>query len=78
MSTAEIVLNMLAEVSTTELSKTIQPGTFEQNRSVAKQGGQVAGNARKELEAKTGKPVATKQNALDFTKVIEDTIDSDR
>lgn len=71
MSDLELVLNMLAEATTTEISKTVQPETFDENATVARQGGQVAGNARKEIEAKSGRPVITKQNAIDFTNIIE-------
>lgn len=71
MSDLELVLNMLAEATTTEISKTVKPETFNENANVARQGGQVAGNARKEIETKTGRQVITKQNAIDFTNVIE-------
>ena len=71
MSDLELVLNMLAEATTTEISKTVQPKTFTENTDVARQGGEIAGNARKEIEAKSGRPVITKQNAIDFTNVIE-------
>ena len=71
MSDLELVLNMLAEATTTEISKTVKPETFDENANVARQGGQVAGNTRKEIEAKTGRSVITKQNAIDFTNVIE-------
>nr|WP_270553929.1 hypothetical protein [Cloacibacillus evryensis] len=71
MSDLELVLNMLAEATTTEISKTVKPETFENNANVARQGGQVAGNIRKEIEAKSARPVITKQNAIDFTNVIE-------
>ncbi|MCL2637979.1 MAG: Bro-N domain-containing protein [Oscillospiraceae bacterium] len=74
MSTLELVLNMLAEATTTEISKTVQPKTFNENRSVAKSGGKVAGNARKEIEATTGKPVITSNNAVDFSRLISDII----
>lgn len=70
MSTTEIVLNMLAEVSTTEISKVRQPQTFEENRSVAQQGGSVAGTARQSIEAQTGKPVITSQNAAQLNAVV--------
>jgi hypothetical protein len=79
MSTLELVLNMLAEATTTELSKTIEPQTFEENRQVAQRGGQIAGNTRKEIEADTGRPVITKKNAIDFSRLISDVIeDSDK
>lgn len=63
MSNLELVLNMLAEATTTEISKEKTPETFEHSRTIAKQGGTIAGNARKEIEEKTGKGVITKQNA---------------
>jgi len=76
MSTLELVLNMLAEATTTEISKATEPETFEENRQAAQRGGRIAGNARKEIEADTGKPVSTSKNAVDFsqliTKVIEE------
>lgn len=56
MSTLELVLNMLAEATTTEISKTTEPQTFEENRQAARRGGRIAGNTRKEIEADTGKP----------------------
>jgi len=56
-------LNMLAEATTTEISKEKKPETFEQNRKIAKQGGTIAGNTRKEIEEKTGKSVITRKNA---------------
>lgn len=70
MSTTELVLNMLAETSTTDISKAEQPETFEENRQVARRGGNVAGIARKALEAETGKPVVTTMNAIDFAKIL--------
>jgi len=72
MSTLELVLNMLAEATTTEISKTEQPETFEENRAVAQRGGCIAGNTRKEIEADTGKPVITPQNAIDFSQLLLD------
>lgn len=75
MSTLELVLNMLAEATTTELTQTLNPQGLEENKEVAKEGGTVAGNARKDIEARTGKPVITQKNALDFSKLIEDVID---
>ncbi|WP_291125464.1 BRO-N domain-containing protein [Dysgonomonas sp. UBA7698] len=63
MTNTELILNMLAEASTTDISKTIEPQTFEENIEVAKQGGKVARVAREELEARTGKQVVTSQNA---------------
>jgi hypothetical protein len=63
MSNLELVLNMLAEATTTEISKEKKPKTFEQNKKIAKQGGTIAGNTRKEIEEKTGKSVISRQNA---------------
>jgi len=75
MSTLELVLNMLAEATTTEISKEERPNTFEKNKSVAKRGGRVAGNARKEIEQQTGKPVITSKSAVDFSQLIADVIE---
>ena len=63
MTNLELVLNMLAEVTTTEISREKQPEGLDQNRLVAKQGGTIAGNTRKEIEEKTGKPVISTKNA---------------
>ena len=62
MSTLELALNMLAEATTTELTNAQNPQGLEENRAVAKQGGKVAGNARKEIESQTGRPVVTSGN----------------
>ena len=70
MSTMEIVLNMLAEASTTEISKAENPQTFEENRVIAKKGGQVAGEARRAVEQQTGKSVITSQNAAQLNTVV--------
>lgn len=72
MSTLEIVLNMLAEATTTELTKTKNPQGLDENKKVAKDGGSIAGNARKEIEKETGQPVITSKNAIDFAKLIYD------
>ena len=63
MSTLELALNMLAEATTTELTKVLDPQGLEENRTVAKQGGKVAGNARMEIESQTGRSVITANNA---------------
>ena len=68
MSNMELVLNMLAEVSTTEISKQRNPKTLDENKSVAKQGGSVAKEARKKLELETGKSVITDENFLQQKK----------
>ncbi len=70
MSNMELVLNMLAEVSTTEISKEKNPKTLEENKSVAKQGGNVAKEARKQIELQTGKSVVTDENFLPQNKKI--------
>ena len=75
MSDAELVLNMLAELSTTELSKAEQPQTFEENRGVAQRGGRVAGNARKEIEQQTGRPIITSQNSAQLNEVVTNMIE---
>ena len=75
MSTLELVLNMLAEATTTELSKTANPQTFNENVKIAKQGGSVAGNARKEIEEKSGRSVITSKNATELNQVIIDLIE---
>jgi hypothetical protein len=77
MSTLELVLNMLAEATTTEISKTTTPETFEGNRRVAQSGGEVAGNARKDIEKRSGKPVITSKSATDFPNLITDVIGSE-
>jgi len=66
MSNLELVLNMLAEATTTEISKEKKPKTFKQNKTIAKQGGTIAGNTRKEIEEKTGKKVINKLSAKKF------------
>lgn len=77
MSTLELVLNMLAEATTTEISKEKNPQSFSENRSVAKEDGEVAGNARKDIEERTGKPVITSKNAVDFSNLISNVIEND-
>lgn len=63
MTNLELVLNMLAEATSTEISKEKKPKTFNQSKKIAKQGGTIAGNTRKEIEAKTGKKIVTGSNA---------------
>ena len=75
MSTTEIVLNMLAEASTKDISQAEAPETFAENQQVARKGGEVAGIARQALEARTGRSVITPQNALDFHRLIEDVME---
>ena len=69
MTNMELVLNMLAETATTEISKVKKPDTFGKNKIVAREGGSVAGNARKEIESKTGKKVITKKNARELKRL---------
>ena len=82
MTTTELVLNMLAETSTTDISKAEQPQSFSENMDVARKGGEVAGIARKALEERTGKPVITAKNASQLnaivTRLIEDAAEKDK
>lgn len=71
MTNLELVLNMLAEATTTEISKEKKPRTVDENRKVAHQGGRIAGNTRKEIEAQTGKKVVSRLNATSV-KTIEE------
>jgi hypothetical protein len=66
MSNLELVLNMLAEATTTEISKEKNPKTFSESKEIAHQGGTIAGNTRKEIEEKTGKKVVNQLNATDY------------
>jgi hypothetical protein len=72
MTTLELVLNMLAEATTTVISKKQKPQTFEENKRVAREGGEVAGDARQAVEKRTGEPVITSKNAVDFSQLITD------
>ncbi len=63
MTNLELVLSMLAEATTTEISKEKKPNKLDENKIIAKQGGTIAGNTRKAIEAKTGKKVVSNQNA---------------
>ena len=72
MSTTELILNMLAETATKDIAKSSNPQGLEENKKVAKRGGNIAGNARREIEAETGKPVINSKNAIDFGKLIDD------
>ena len=65
---------MLAETSTTDISKEEKPAAFEENQKVARRGGRVAGIARQALDAETGKPVITSKNAMDFAKLIDEVV----
>lgn len=72
MSTTELILNMLAETATKDIANSTNPKGLEENKKVAREGGSIAGDARKSIEAKTGKPVITPKNAIDFAKLIDD------
>ena len=74
MSDLELVLTMLAEASTTDIAKAEQPQGFDENQKVARRGGNVAGVARKALEAETGRPVVTAQNAESFRQLVTDIV----
>jgi hypothetical protein len=63
MTNLELVLNMLAEATTAEISKEKKPATLDESKDIARQGGTVAGNTRKEIESKTGKKIVSSQNA---------------
>jgi hypothetical protein len=72
MTNLELVLNMLAEATTTEISKEKKPKNFVENKKIAKQGGIIAGNTRKEIEQKTGKKIVTKLNAKNINKGLKE------
>lgn len=74
MSTTELVLNMLAEAATKDITQISHPQGLEENKTVAKRGGNVAKVARETLETETGKPVITQQNAIDFAAVMEQVV----
>ena len=74
MSDLELVLAMLAEASATDIAKAEQPQGFDENQKVARRGGNVAGVARKALEAETGRPVVTSQNAESFRQLVTDLV----
>ena len=75
MSTLELVLNMLAEATTTEISKKEQPQSFDENMKIAREGGSIAGDTRKAIEKRTGNPVITSQNAAELNRVVTDLIE---
>ena len=76
MSTMEIVLNMLAKATTTELSKAHQPEGFSESQTIARRGGSYAGQVRQDIEKDTGRPVITSQNAAQLNAVVVDVIES--
>lgn len=69
MTNMELILNMLAEATTTEISKERKPETFEESQRVAQQGGQIAGNTRKEIETQTGKSLVSPLSAKDYLQL---------
>ena len=76
MTTLELVLNMLAEATTTEISKQKAPSTFSENIAVAREGGEAAGIARKAVEARTGVPVITSKNAAQLNQVVASVLEN--
>lgn len=75
MTTLELVLNMLAEATTTQFSKDRKPTTFQENLAVAKAGGQVAGRTRKDIEAQSNMPIISPKNAVQLNQVITDLLE---
>ena len=75
MTTLELVLNMLAEATTTEISKQKTPENFSENIDIARAGGKVAGDARKAIESQTGVPVITPKNAVQLNRVVTDLLE---
>lgn len=75
MSTTELILNMLAETATKDISKQTQPQTFEENKAVAKRGGNIAGGARKALEEETGVSVITSDNVVQLNQLVTNLIE---
>ena len=75
MSDLELVLNMLAEATTTEISKQREPSSFAENIDVAREGGAAAGDARRAVESRTGIPVITSKNAAQLNQVMTDMIE---
>ena len=76
MSTTELTLNQLAETATREISQREQPEGFDQSRSIARRGGRIAGNARKELEAELGQSIITRKNASQLNHVVTQMIEA--
>ena len=75
MTTLELVLNMLAEATTTQFSKDRKPTTFQENLEVAKAGGQVAGRTRKDIESQSDTPVISPKNAAQLNQVVTDLLE---
>ena len=77
MTNLELVLNMLAEATTTEISKEKKPKTFSENQTIARQGGTIAGNTRREIEEKTGKGVVIGHNAKQLNPKSDEKIEKE-
>ena len=75
MTTLELVLNMLAEATTTQFSRDRKPTTFQENLAVAKAGGQVAGRTRKDIESQSDTPVITAKNAAQLNQIVTDLLE---
>lgn len=78
MSTTELILNMLAETATQDIAEATNPQGLDENKQVAQDGGSIAGDARKSIEARTGKPVITSKNAIGLGRLISDVVKHDR
>ena len=78
MSTTELILNMLAETATTDIAEATNPQGLGENKKAAQDGGSIAGDARKSIEARTGKPVITSKNAIDLGRLISDVVKHDK
>lgn len=74
MSTTELILNMLAETATKDIAEATNPQGLDENKQVAQDGGSIAGDARKSIEARTGKSVITSKNAIDLGRLISDVV----
>lgn len=78
MSTTELILNMLAETATKDIAEATNPQGLDENKQVAQDGGSIADDARKSIEARTGKPVITSKNVIDLGRLISDVVKHDR
>lgn len=78
MSTTELILNMLAETATKDIAEATNPQGLDENKKAAQDGGSIAGDARKSIEARTGKPVITSENAIDLGRLISNVVKHDR
>ena len=78
ISTTELILNMLAETATKDIAEATNPQGLDENKQVAQDGGSIAGDARKSIEARTGKPVIISKNAIDLGRLISDVVKHDR